>query len=192
MFTGNASPTWRSIEYGLELLKKGIIRRVGNGSSIRIWRDQWIPRETSLAVLGKKCHNRLRWASELIDQHTITWNMETLNELFHPPDVEEIQKLKLPLRGQMNFVAWHYEKSGIFSVKSAYRLGYRLQHEETQASSTSPDGSRSLWNNIWEANVPPKVKVFGWKTTNACLPTTRNKMEKKFRSNANLPYLWKR
>ena len=88
-----------------------------NGSSIRIWRDQWIPRETSLAVLGKKHHNRLRWVSELIDQHINTWNMQTVDELFHSPDVEEILKLKLPLRGQMDFVAWHYEKSGIFQSK---------------------------------------------------------------------------
>jgi hypothetical protein len=42
------------IEYGLELLKKGAIWRVGSGESIRIWRDQWIPRETSLALVTKK------------------------------------------------------------------------------------------------------------------------------------------
>jgi hypothetical protein len=45
VFTGNASPTWRAIEYGLELLKKGIVWRVGNGATIRAWRDLWIPRE---------------------------------------------------------------------------------------------------------------------------------------------------
>ena len=90
---------------------------MGNESSIRIWRDQWIPRESSLAVLRKKHHNRLYWVLELIDQQTNTWNMQTVNELFHSPDVEEILKLKLPLRGQMDFVARHYEKSGIFQSK---------------------------------------------------------------------------
>ena len=35
-FTGNASSTWQAIEYGLELLKKGVIWRIGDGSKVRI------------------------------------------------------------------------------------------------------------------------------------------------------------
>jgi hypothetical protein len=34
VFTGNASSTWRAIEYGLELVKKGVIWRIGNGSNV--------------------------------------------------------------------------------------------------------------------------------------------------------------
>lgn len=36
---------WQAIEYGLELLKKGIIWRIGDGAKVRIWRDPWIPRD---------------------------------------------------------------------------------------------------------------------------------------------------
>jgi hypothetical protein len=32
IFIGDASPTWRGVEHGLELLKKGIIWRVGKGT----------------------------------------------------------------------------------------------------------------------------------------------------------------
>jgi hypothetical protein len=34
--TGETSQTWKAIEYGLALLKKGTVWRVGNGPSIRI------------------------------------------------------------------------------------------------------------------------------------------------------------
>jgi hypothetical protein len=61
--TRDASQTWRAIEYGLTLLKKGAIWRVGDGSSIRIWRDNWIPR-----AYGMKPIRRLRpcrqWRSQ--------------------------------------------------------------------------------------------------------------------------------
>ena len=43
VFATNASPVWRGIEHGLELLKKGLVWRGGNGESIRIWRDKWLP-----------------------------------------------------------------------------------------------------------------------------------------------------
>jgi hypothetical protein len=43
-FIQNASPTWQGIEFGLKLLKKGAIWRIGLGSSARIFRDNWIPR----------------------------------------------------------------------------------------------------------------------------------------------------
>jgi hypothetical protein len=36
---GEASPMWRAIEPGVELLKHGVIKRIGDGESIRIWRD---------------------------------------------------------------------------------------------------------------------------------------------------------
>jgi hypothetical protein len=36
---GEALATWCAIEYGLELLKQGTIQRIGDGESIRIWRD---------------------------------------------------------------------------------------------------------------------------------------------------------
>jgi hypothetical protein len=42
VFTGNSSSSWHAIEYGLEMLKQGIICRVGNGAQIRAWRDPWI------------------------------------------------------------------------------------------------------------------------------------------------------
>ena len=35
---GNASPTWQAICHGLDLLKKGLLWRVGDGASIRVWR----------------------------------------------------------------------------------------------------------------------------------------------------------
>jgi hypothetical protein len=36
VFPADASPTWRSITYGLELLKEGIIWRIGSGEKVQI------------------------------------------------------------------------------------------------------------------------------------------------------------
>jgi hypothetical protein len=54
VFAGTTSQTWRAIEYGLDLLKQGIIWKVGDGSSIRIWRDNWLSRNYSMQPIGRK------------------------------------------------------------------------------------------------------------------------------------------
>jgi hypothetical protein len=41
------SYTWRSILKSFEVLKVGIVWRIGDGSKINIWSDPWLPRETS-------------------------------------------------------------------------------------------------------------------------------------------------
>ena len=39
----NSSHTWRAILHGRECLNLGLIKRVGDGASINIWEDPWIP-----------------------------------------------------------------------------------------------------------------------------------------------------
>jgi hypothetical protein len=37
------SYTWRSILRGLDLLKNGLIWRIGTGENVDMWEDPWIP-----------------------------------------------------------------------------------------------------------------------------------------------------
>jgi hypothetical protein len=156
VFSGNASSTWIAISYRLELLKKGLVWRVCNGQSIRIWRDPWIPRPYSYRLVSTKRRCRLRFVSELIDQ-VGSWRVDLLNEYFIPMDIVEILKLKPSPRLMDDQLAWAPEKDGLFTVKSAYRLAmdesWRTSNEST---SISPDGSRKIWDLIWKSNVPPK------------------------------------
>jgi hypothetical protein len=52
-------------------------------------------------------------------------------------DSEVISNIPICTRRQDDFWAWHYEKSGIFSVRSAYRmLVVNKQHNTTYESTT--------------------------------------------------------
>jgi hypothetical protein len=82
-------------------------------------------------------------------------------QFFNQADVEAIEKIKLPSRPCEDFLAWSLEKSGFFTVRSAYKLGLKLRDIDSAAgSSSAPDGDRKLWSNVWKGNVPPKVNVF--------------------------------
>jgi hypothetical protein len=45
------SYTWRSILKGVQLLKEGIIWRIGDGALVNIWNDPWIPRNNTRRVV---------------------------------------------------------------------------------------------------------------------------------------------
>lgn len=179
-FCTNPSQTWQAISYGLELLKKGVIWRIGCGSQVRIWRDPWIPREHSLRVTTGQGRCRLKWVSDLLDQEGRDWDADKLANIFNRADIEAISRIKLPSRHAEDFLAWHMEKTGLFTVISAYNLAMRLATlEHSEASSSAPDGERKLWSRVWSGSVPPKVNIFIWNLVRDALPTRRAKYVRK-------------
>jgi hypothetical protein len=143
--------------------KKGIIQRIGNGHNIQIWRDNWIPREISLKVVTKCRRPRIRWASELFENEHRERIHNLIRSIFLPVDVDVILKIRILTIEVSDQFAWHFEKSGLFSVKSAYKLALQLQCQDQMALSTEPKEREKLWRNIWKADVPPKVCVFAWR-----------------------------
>ncbi|KAM0855094.1 hypothetical protein ACQ4PT_050030 [Festuca glaucescens] len=146
VFALDPSPAWKGVEHGLELLKKGIISRIGDGRNTQIMRDQWIPREAGLKITALKKNSRKRWVNQLISPATNNWNTDLLCELFYEHDMQAITEIEIPSTGQGGRIAWHFERNGVFTVKSAYRLALDLKHRNRDISSCSmaPNGDRSI------------------------------------------------
>jgi hypothetical protein len=175
-FIQNSSPGWQGVCHGLELLKKGVIWRVQDGSKIRIWRDNWIPRG-NLKASKKIGKGRQRWVSDLIDKNSMTWKEDLIRSLFPSYDAEEILRIRLPHSAEQDYIAWHHDKTGIFTVRSAYRLAL-LHNSEAFCSgqqSKSPEGDRIIWDAIWKTKVPQKVKIFTWRLATDALAVQENR-----------------
>ena len=41
--SSHPSQVWRAILEGRDILKQGVVRRIGNGATPRIWEDNWLP-----------------------------------------------------------------------------------------------------------------------------------------------------
>jgi hypothetical protein len=77
------SYAWRSLFKSLELLKEGLCWRVGNGQSIKIWEDKWIPNPVSYAIqLPVHVLPPDALVSSLIDAETNWWNFSTSSAYF--------------------------------------------------------------------------------------------------------------
>ena len=175
VFAGNSSAVWKGIEYGLELLKKGMIWRVGNGRHIRASRDPCIPKGPTFWSISENKDCRYNRVSDFLDINRAC-NINRLTRYFLPVDVEAILKIRTSPRLQDDFLAWQSEKSGCFTVRSAYHLAV-LNHIDQiagGASSSRPDGRRSIWNLVWKSSVPQKMKIFAWKAVTGALATYVN------------------
>ena len=123
VFTGNASSTWQAISHGLDLLKKGLVWRVGNGKSIKVWRNNWIPQPFSYRPITQRVTCRIRYVSDLLTDNG-SWDSVLLQQYFIPADVEEILKIRASPRLGDNVIAWGPGNLGVFTVKSAYMLAF--------------------------------------------------------------------
>ena len=159
-----ASVTWRSILFGRDLLKSGLIWRIGDGSKVSVWQDNWIPRSGVKHPLGCKPNSEVEKVSELLLPDGTGWDVAKLNETFFEVDVNDILKIPVGRAGTDDYLAWNYTKNGIFSVRSAYHLKYQntLAASDRPSSSLSVDEHRG-WLALWAADVPSKVKVHCWR-----------------------------
>lgn len=60
--------------------------------------------------------------------------------------------------------------------QSVYHLAMQ-EHEDVYApaaSSAQPAGERSIWNLVWKAKLPQKMKIAAWRVATGSLPTREN------------------
>jgi hypothetical protein len=77
-----ASPTWKAICKGREVLRKGLIRRIGDGRTTEIWHDQWIDGITSMKPLGRADDDPVQLVSDLLHEDSNQWDEEKVQRIF--------------------------------------------------------------------------------------------------------------
>jgi hypothetical protein len=82
-----SSYTWQSILAGLTTFKKGYIWRVGNGESINIWMDPWIPCSHDRRVTTSMDGAVYTKVSDLISPVDGLWDVQLLGNLFNNVDI---------------------------------------------------------------------------------------------------------
>jgi hypothetical protein len=141
------SYSWRSIVRGLQALQVGLIWRVGDGSQIKIWEDPWIHNGVSRRPITPKGHTLVTKVAELLNPESGTWDEEMVRDIFWTEDVRHI--LATPTSpGHEDALAWHFDRRGQFSVKSAYHMLDDAKHwaKARQAGETSSSGREKKEN----------------------------------------------
>lgn len=168
------SYSWRSIITGREVLAKGLRYQIGDGRCVSIWNDPWIPLPHSFKPFSLPLEGTEMWnVEDIIDPESRTWNATMVENLFTKMEADLILSIPLSHRPSEDKLVWHHDRKGSFNVKSCYHLARTIQRHHTQATSSANarDGRSNLWNKIWKARIPPKIRAFAWRLLKGILPT---------------------
>ena len=161
----NPSYTWKSRWSAQSILKMGCRWRIGNVKSINVWQDFWLKDDTHLHLLTpivEGLENLM--VQDLFIPRTWEWDIELLQELSCPRDVQAIAQTPNSTTRGGDQLIWHFTKNGMYLVKLGYRLSLSGRDQHVSV------GNRGNWLTIWNLKLPPRVKIFLWRACLGCLP----------------------
>lgn len=86
----HASHTWRAILAGRDVLKMGLIKRIGDGTSTNIWRDRWIPMHPGAKPMTPSDGQAVNMVSDLMTEDG-QWDEALIDQShFLPIDANDI------------------------------------------------------------------------------------------------------
>ena len=96
---------------------------------------------------------------ELFIQGTRRWNEELVRDSFVPWDAEEILNIRQGIRMMDDTIGWNYERTGTYSIRSAYRVLKAEQRQEEANAGNEPGSSNgdAIWSQLWKIKIPPKI-----------------------------------
>lgn len=157
---------WKKILQIRPLLLKGIRWKVGSGTSILFWLDNWCAPTNLLTLLNIDPPDAINL--ELTVDFFITtahqWDTTKLQQFLPQPGVHKIVGIPLPSTPTPDEPCWGFSPYGNFTVKSATWLAHN-----NILSNTKWEFS---W--IWKLDIAPKLKIFLWQVLHNGLPTRVN------------------
>lgn len=117
------SYAWRSILVGRDLYEEGIFWCIGNGNSVRICGEKWIPLPITYST--QTCSPIIREdavVAELIEDNLVQWNRHYISQNFGEEEATAICSILLSKHNHEDKIIWRASNLGEFSVRSAYHL----------------------------------------------------------------------
>ena len=105
------------------LIERNARWRIGDGKSIWIFQDAWLPNSNEGKILFHKGVLAPDATTDmLIDPNLGWWNLSVIDQCFYPLDAQIIKSLPLCITPQLDSLVWPVERSDHFLVKTGYKI----------------------------------------------------------------------
>ena len=158
------SPVWKSLLSCRDLLRQGLMWKLGNGKQISFWFDNWIGNFTLADTINLPVEAlpspEARVSDFILQSHT--WDIDKLKQTLSDHSIiTKIQGITIPVHDMEDSFCWGLHSSGNFSTKSATWLARGPQ-------ATPNYDWPHKW--IWKIDTVPKIKVFLWQLCHKAIP----------------------
>ena len=114
------------------LLINGIRKQAGDGSTIMVWQDRWIPDSRDGRVEQDRAANGdVQYVKDLIKQGQ--WDKELLNKIFSREMAQKIAKIPLSIYQRKDRLIWNHSRNGEYTVRSGYALAKEMEAQATKS-----------------------------------------------------------
>ncbi|XP_035547319.1 uncharacterized protein LOC118348883 [Juglans regia] len=127
--------------------------RIGNGMTVRIWEDYWIPGFNNLQQLGGTGRANDQGVEELIDLSTGWWDVQKVRRMLPHDPADAVLKIILSATNHEDKLIWDKERNGCFSVRSAYKCFRNQAIATSEGESSLNSTNKKLWKQIWRMKL---------------------------------------
>ena len=104
---------------------KGACYTIGDGASIDVWQDPWVPWVQGFIPKPKDSSSSMPHpppikVSQLVDLNIHCWKSQIIHQLFEPIAARATLSILIPTSPKQDKLMWVSESKGSFTVKSAY------------------------------------------------------------------------
>ena len=118
----SSSYTWRSLLFGKDLLLQGIRWGIGDGKTVKILGDNWIPRFPPDMIKPRSPIPMVATVNCLMDEESSSWSHENVHAFFEPDVAAKILQVPISRHAGDDFVCWPFTRHGTYTVRSGYNL----------------------------------------------------------------------
>ena len=132
--------------------------KVGDGRSINIWDDPWVPKEPDFRTKLKTrvAPNNLL-VVEFIHHDSRQWDREKIFDLFKTRSTIRILNIHILASSKCDTLCRGLSPSSEFTVKSAYML--KMQ----QSSTSLGPMHEEYWKMLWKSKMHERLKLLLWR-----------------------------
>ena len=168
------SYAWNSILGARDVIRKGMVWRIGNGQSVRLKEDRWLPKQCNKAIFPHLPSIQTETkVSSLINQDLSIWKSDVVEQLFPPHEASIILSIPLSPRLPPNRIIWGHTPNGCFTANSAYKVLVSCVSTNS-AGSYDLAAQKQFWKGLWNLRVPNNIKHFARRACNNALLTKVN------------------